>query len=472
MICHSSSNLIDIRNTLNIGAPMFGNPHRIKEHKKHKLPPWLVFNDQRSSMYPEIYISLGFSRGSQNRNYFNKIKQQDGYVPKPDKNRLRKRLKKVRMLYQSDTLAATTIPMISNAITQSSKTNKRKEAAKKTAKRDKVDLPPSLPPFPFFDTSQHLPSTLPPLPSLPPPPALPPFPSIEGYSEMDFGFDYNGVANDNGFDDTPDSIQFNDAPASMDNYESTHESSSTSQSKNSRHRNRVVMNKKKPYIVIDTQVLAAECDSGRYPSINRYNGDHDEQCTICNLSDDVPLISCDYCKNSVHQLCLDKKMLGKDPQVIIRENEPDDTPMCHTCISTCMFRRWRAESRRSMKWQQELAKAGLGGAPAAANLNGEINLNDDNLNDGDLDKPTYEPCPDGGPGGLICCSYCTAAYSRFLSNTANEMEAQSVSRVGQEVSEILELLADAKRRLQRASSVSQSNEIRRGLLDINQSAQN
>jgi hypothetical protein len=50
------------------------------------------------------------------------------------------------------------------------------------------------------------------------------------------------------------------------------------------------------------------------------------------------------------------------------------------------------------------------------------------------------------------------------------MEAQTVSKVGQEVSEILELLEDAKQRLQRASYVSQSNEERRGILDQNQTA--
>ena len=128
------------------------------------------------------------------------------------------------------------------------------------------------------------------------------------------------------------------------------------------------------------------------------------------------------------------------------------------------------------KWQHELSKAGLGNVPEAASITEELNLKDSN-DGGDDQKellgdehPTYKPCPDGGPGGLICCSYCTAAYSRFLSNTAKEMEAQSVSRIGQEVSEILELLADAKQRLCRASEVTQSNEERRGLLDKNQTS--
>ena len=123
------------------------------------------------------------------------------------------------------------------------------------------------------------------------------------------------------------------------------------------------------------------------------------------------------------------------------------------------------------KWQHELSKAGLVRAPEAASLKEEVHINNrggSSYNVEANDEPTYKPCPDGGPGGLICCAYCTAAYSRFLSNTAKEMEAQSIAGVGQEVSEICQLLEDAKRRLQRALDVSQSNEERRGLLDEKQ----
>ena len=76
----------------------FGNPHKIKEHKKDRMPPWLVFNADRSSMYPETYIALEYKRGSQNRNHFTKMKEEEGYVSKTEKSRLRKRQKKVRMI--------------------------------------------------------------------------------------------------------------------------------------------------------------------------------------------------------------------------------------------------------------------------------------------------------------------------------------------------------------------------------------
>lgn len=163
---------------------------------------------------------------------------------------------------------------------------------------------------------------------------------------------------------------------------------------------------------------------------------------------------------------------GTGAQVVMRESEPHDAPMCHECIYLCLVRRARAEGRRVTKWQHELSKAGLENVPEAADLTEEVNLRGIEGTGGKApdDDPTYDPCPDGGPGGLICCSYCTAAYSRFLSNTATEMEAQTVARVGQEVSEILELLEDAKQRLLRAADVSQTNEERRSLLDKNQSA--
>jgi hypothetical protein len=227
-------------------------------------------------------------------------------------------------------------------------------------------------------------------------------------------------------------------------------------------------------VVIDTQVLASECDGGRYPTMNRFEGAHLVQCVLCvrvDADDDDPLIDCDFCKNTVHQICLNKKMLNKDPPLIIREQEPHDSLMCHDCIMYCIARRVRAESRRTSKWHYELSRVGLT-HPDAANLAQEVDLSNEN-NNNDSEKvddtlPIYSACPQNGPGGLICCAHCTASYSRFLSNTAKEMEAQSVAKAGQEVNEILDLLADAKKRLLNATDVSRMNAIRRKLLRNNE----
>jgi len=532
----------------------FGNPHKIKEFKKHKMPPWLVFNDDRSSMYPEIYVTLGFKRGSQNRNWATKKRLEDGYVPRWEQKKDYKKRKRMSLDHHpaetkpapvlstqvttAGSALASTTSKKSSTIPKSKSTQKKKPSTKqkKTKKQPAKEK----------TKKDHHPLELP-----SEPPALPPLPTIANPDDVVMDVDFDGSGNDDLIFETSDPMllteevpaeeipnkmaavpqpmlkkaaappplaqkppatvappvkKTNAAPQDSVSMSppaskkkdatkappavttkggnnkrkattaaSASSSSTTTTSKKSRRKG-ITINKKKDCVVIDTQVLATECESGRYPTINRYYGLHEAQCTICKKDDDdgTPLIHCDFCKNSCHQLCIDKRMLLKDPQVIIRENEPDDTPMCNECISTCLFRRWRAESRRITKWQHELAKAGLGNVPEAAGLTEEVNLKGgkgmNDVQSEDDDSPTYKPCPDGGPGGLICCSYCTASYSRFLSNTAKEMEAQSVSRVGQEVSEILELLADAKQRLQRASDVSQSNDDRRGLLDTNQSA--
>jgi hypothetical protein len=56
-------------------------------------------------------------------------------------------------------------------------------------------------------------------------------------------------------------------------------------------------------------------------------------------------------------------------------------------------------------------------------------------------------CPQGGPGGMICCETCTANYSEFLSATCRDIEVQTTVRVGEEVTELMEFLVDAKSRL-------------------------
>ena len=221
-------------------------------------------------------------------------------------------------------------------------------------------------------------------------------------------------------------------------------------------------------VVIDSQVLATECDGGRYPSMNRFHGAHLTECVLCtriDADDEDPLVECDFCKNIVHQICLNKKMLNKDPPIIIREQEPHDSLMCHDCLMYCIARRARAESRRISKWHYELSRVGLT-HPDAANLAEEVDTN--SAVDKSDDLPTYSPCPNGGYGGLICCPHCTASYSRLLSNTAKEMESQSVAKAGQEVNELLDLLADAKQRLINVVDVNQANEVRRKLLKRNE----
>lgn len=56
-------------------------------------------------------------------------------------------------------------------------------------------------------------------------------------------------------------------------------------------------------------------------------------------------------------------------------------------------------------------------------------------------------CPHGGPGGLVCCENCTANYSKLMSKTLRNVEAQKMAKIGEEVTELLKFIKAAKRTL-------------------------
>ena len=61
---------------------------------------------------------------------------------------------------------------------------------------------------------------------------------------------------------------------------------------------------------------------------------------------------------------------------------------------------------------------------------------------------SYEQvCPNGGPGGLICCSTCASLYSDFLLKTQQNLEVQQTLRVKQEITTMSAFLSQTKMRL-------------------------
>lgn len=54
-----------------------------------------------------------------------------------------------------------------------------------------------------------------------------------------------------------------------------------------------------------------------------------------------------------------------------------------------------------------------------------------------------QACPEGGPGGLICCSTCTGKFSQYLSSTYASMQEHSINLMGNEVQELGSLLKQA-----------------------------
>jgi len=185
------------------------------------------------------------------------------------------------------------------------------------------------------------------------------------------------------------------------------------------------------------------------------------------------LFFCEYCNKSEHLECLKTKWNVKDHKV-------GDEFMCHTCVQNMLTRRARNARRREREkeereqlmrehgetgeYNDELASAAdvANAAKAAIAIKREVGWNQ---SDFDCQRISYRKCPFGGPGGLICCRPCSSAYSRFLAKTTMEMENQSVSSVGQEVSDLMRLLLDAQVKLQQSVDVTNCNELRRSLLD-------
>ena len=255
--------------------------------------------------------------------------------------------------------------------------------------------------------------------------------------------------------------------------------------------------------MIDLNVLVEEVDAGRFPSMKRYEeDDHIDVCEICHeTSDDGergPVYCCAFCPNAEHFSCLKSRYN-------VHEWDEDDDFMCHSCLATCLHRRHRAERRRLGQIDDRKSKkkktstvrddyvAQDNDGLAAMDVDDNNSIHVGNVDEGhqnrqstgtlempplssaaseaqrnsdiDLGNISHQmpppACPSGGPGGLICCSYCATSYSQILANTTKEMEAQTVEKVGQEVGELMEMLRDAQTRLRLAVDVSKENDVRR-----------
>jgi len=70
--------------------------------------------------------------------------------------------------------------------------------------------------------------------------------------------------------------------------------------------------------------------------------------------------------------------------------------------------------------------------------------------DFDTHDRLYEQlCPTGGPGGLACCEVCSSAYSRYLNQTSQDIEVQSIHNAGTEVQECIGFMKVTRDKLQK-----------------------
>jgi len=130
-------------------------------------------------------------------------------------------------------------------------------------------------------------------------------------------------------------------------------------------------------------------------------------CILCNQGG--TLYCCDFCDTVEHFHCLLTRFRVKQP-------EPDDEFMCHRCMGVIHHRRRRAERRRLGKLSSEPATS-----KAIEDAKAKLEME---------------------PG----------------------MEYEYLAARGQELSELLELLKDAKSRLGKALQTSKFNDMRRQML--------
>lgn len=178
--------------------------------------------------------------------------------------------------------------------------------------------------------------------------------------------------------------------------------------------------------IVDTRALVKEVDAGRYPTINRYVGEHDGTCIICKDSvSPIPLvvgqqnlISCDFCQHVVHFSCISTVFTLKDP-------EPEDDFMCHHCIRRIAMRRSRAERRRLEKLNPDV--------PVTLKKDNDLGKIQDMI---DLTK-----------------------------GTVLDREFECVAAQARRVEDLSELLRDAQRRLAISMEVAAMNQTRRALME-------
>ncbi|VEU33553.1 unnamed protein product [Pseudo-nitzschia multistriata] len=61
-----------------------------------------------------------------------------------------------------------------------------------------------------------------------------------------------------------------------------------------------------------------------------------------------------------------------------------------------------------------------------------------------------QACPEGGPGGLICCSSCSIKFNKLLTRTSEDIETYRMNKEAEEVTETLNFLNEKKTVLKEA----------------------
>lgn len=73
-------------------------------------------------------------------------------------------------------------------------------------------------------------------------------------------------------------------------------------------------------------------------------------------------------------------------------------------------------------------------------------------------------CPQGGPGGLMCCKECSTLYERHMLTLSVDIERKNVEKETKQLQELIELAEHAQCRLRQMLEESTANKKRRRYL--------
>jgi len=468
--------------------PLTAPPGEKKRKRCTVLPGWIVFHHEKSSIYPQVFTHLKLKRGSNNTKFMQKRWDVIGPGRKKVRKSRARRHSVMSVVHQvndwmdlSDHAVYPGVMAALFPITDKRRSSRR--AASRKAKEkvsqcldgdeeegayvkeeeynpdEESDVQDGDDFFPSENFDFDAP--MPPLSShinLAMKETMPPLPTVERQASPIF----QPITVDQP-QAVATSLNLNLASKRNEKSSMREDTQGTEESPKKRRRRKpdtVAVTKPLAPVIVDIRPLVEEVRGGRYPSMKVYNGQHLNICMLCKTQDNK-VLNCEFCANSEHLGCVKSKVTIRDP-------EASDEFMCHRCIQTVLARRSRAEKRRlekltaTMKGNSSMSPGvSLEQAKDAAVLKREVIWS---LSEFDDHVASYSKCLTGGPGGLICCGPCTASYSRLLSETAKEMETQTLSGVGREVSELLELLHDAQVRLLQAVDISNTNGIRRDML--------
>lgn len=473
-----------------IKIPTPGEKKPPKRKKNKRYPAWLIFSKENTSIYPEVFEFVKFKRGSNNRNFMQAHFDAIG----PGRKKMRKsRSKKHPEEIMKAVDEAVSLGVCPKQLSPSSSKRKKKDSllvhiALNTAQKEDsehptpIDLSGKDPDTPSdkankslienakkgFGTDRScdidilLNDETQPVDDKSPMPELPPM--------VDLNEDPEAEATSPSLTEE-EKAKYQEIPPNDHSLKQT--DGVLEETPKKRRRRSPTKTVSKPIctpVIIDMQPLLEEVRMGRYPSMKVYKGKHSGICFICkgteNDHTNRALLNCEYCSKSEHLNCLKQKVRIRDP-------DDNDEFMCHRCIQTVMSRRARAEKRRLQKLDESLGlTAGASNDDCEKKDTGITSQKPSILADTQTKRELvlnhtdsdYLKCPNGGVGGLICCEMCTSSYTQMMNETVNEIETQTVAGLGNEVSELIQLLNDAKDRLQLSIDVTNTNDIRRGLI--------